>query len=241
MSEQTTGRRRIAARVVPLVRITPVAVSPVQPDRSVPRSGTTLRDAPGRQRAYGAPLAAATRIQRASQKIMRIAFQNAMAASAAPFESCVTDLPAGRDKTDTAQVVSAGDLSPLILWEQPPQPQNLVQPAAPRWIENVSLVPNEQEFSELSAYLVYLVDGFARFCRSPDVLESGCWQARLPMPLAVLPDTMLDLNLSPLMVRLRFETQHPVSRELLSRYVSGLKVQLCEALGQAREVEVSLW
>ena len=243
MSEQTPGRRRIAARIVPIARITPAALPLVQPSRGQSQGGATSRDSSARQRVYGAPLTDANRLHRPAQKSVRTVFQNVMSEAGAAFNSDVIDLPLRRGDVDGAEadVTLAGEVLPLILWEQPPQPQDLSPPNIPRWAENVSLVPNEQEFSELSKYLVFLVDGFARFCRSPDVMESGSWQARIPMPPAVLPDTTLDLNLSPLLVGLRFETQHRVSRDLLGRYVGGLKAQLFEALGKAREVEVSLW
>ncbi len=75
----------------------------------------------------------------------------------------------------------------------------------------------------------------------PSVGDGGNWHARLNMPQVVMPETVLDVSISPLHARLRFETDHRVSRELLSRCVEKLQVQVRTALDDAREVEVTVW
>ena len=131
----------------------------------------------------------------------------------------------------------------LILWEQPPVAGGGIheRPLLPRWVNDVSAVPTESEYAELGNYLVFLVDGFSNFCSSPSVTQSGQWQGRMRMPAAVLPDTMLQLDVSPLHAKLRFETDHAVSRELLSRNINELQKQVKVALDDSREVEVTVW
>lgn len=131
----------------------------------------------------------------------------------------------------------------LILWEQPPVSGGGIheRPLLPRWVNDVSAVPTESEYAELGNYLVFLVDGFSNFCSSPSVTQSGQWQGRMRMPAAVLPDTVLQLDVSPLHAKLRFETDHAVSRELLSRNINELQEQVKVALDDSREVEVTVW
>ena len=131
----------------------------------------------------------------------------------------------------------------LILWEQPPVSGGGIHERRllPRWVDDVSAIPTDAEYAELGNYLVFLVDGFSNFCNSPSVTQSGQWQGRMRMPAAVLPDTMLQLDVSPLHARLRFETDHAISRELLARNINELQSQIKVALDDSREVEVSVW
>ena len=237
MSDHTPSGRRIAARIVPVRRLetTPVArrIGPNAPDGPAPSAPA------GRTRMPGARLANGARF-----------YRPALDGSGAVHGDATTgfddaDVPAEMLSSDAGErftLPENADLDAALLriWDQAPMPQE-DEIDVPRWVSNVELLPDEAEFAALGQYLISMVDGFANFCLAPSVTESGNWQARLQMPPKVLPETMLDMSLSPLHARLRFETQHPVSRALLERHVDDLREQVRGALDATREVEVALW
>ena len=233
MSERTPPPRRIAARIVPIGRLeaTPVA------RRGAP-DAVLLQVSGTRTKLPGARLAQGSRFYRpapndsvSNRGDTPPGFGNAMlSADGLPVEAGVPFGP--RENND--------DSSPLIIWDQAPAPvEEWID--TPRWLGNVTLMPNETEFSALGQYLLSMISGFANFCRAPGVADSGNWQARLPMPSAVLPETMLDMSLSAVHARLRFETEHPVSLALLHRYVGALRDEVRETLDDSREIEVVIW
>lgn len=136
-----------------------------------------------------------------------------------------------------------GEVSPVVIWERTFQSEDVIpgSPRLPMWADNVSAVPTEHEHAQLSIYLNFLVEGFTNFCTNPDTLSHGNWQARMRMPPALLPNTFLLVDLSPLHAKLKFETDHAISRTILTRNIETLQVQVREALADSRDVEVSVW
>ena len=132
---------------------------------------------------------------------------------------------------------------PLVFWDQPPRPESAIDESdmLPTWASDVTVSPTEQQYLELGTYLLFMVDGFSNFCCAAPVLESGQWQGRMRMPPKILPETMLQLEVSVFSAKLRFETEHPVSREILRRHCEALQHQISMALDDSREVEVSIW
>lgn len=232
MSERTTPRR-IAARIVPIKRLETMPVlrraaaeiaPPPAPVARTKISGTRL---PNSGRFYR-PSAEGSEMDRRSV--------------VPGLDDAGNPAQGAADSTGDPLALreNGNDSSLLVFWDQLPTPmEDTID--EPRWISNVELMPDEAELNALGRYLVSMVDGFTCFCCAPGVSESGNWQARLQMPAAVLPDTLLDMSLSPVHVRLRFETQHVVSRRLLERHVATLRDQVSEALAATREVEVELW
>ena len=234
MSEPFRTTRRVTVRVQPVARLDVARVPP-------PSSGPKIVVAPPvARRVYGAPLPASGRFQRAG------------------YRPGLTPLPDGPAEVDgfvseegigeTAGAARGLEYESFpdspdgatILWDQPPQPPAPV-PEVARWISDSSLLPTNEEYGELGAYVAYMLDGFAEFCQQPSVAESGQWQARMAMPPAVLPETVLDLQISSLHVKLRFETEHVVSRGVLERYAGQLQEQVITSLDDGRSVEVVLW
>ena len=235
MSESFRATRRVSVRVQPVLRLD---VARVPLPASAPKT-TAVAPAVAR-RVYGAPLPASGRFQRAGYK---------------PGLTPLPDGPAELDGFDAEEGIeeTAGRSRGLdyenppgstedvtVIWDQPPQPPAPV-PEVARWISNLSLLPTDEEYRELGAYVAYMLDGFAEFCQHPSVADSGQWQARMAMPPAVLPETLLDLQISLLHVKLRFETEHVVSRGVLERFAHQLQEQVITSLDDGRSVEVALW
>lgn len=84
-----------------------------------------------------------------------------------------------------------------------------------------------------------LTERIARFCSMSGDANDASWGVTLPMNPAVLPDTLLHLQLSPSSIAIRFETQHPRSTQLISENTDALRTRLAESLGRQIDVQVS--
>ena len=84
-----------------------------------------------------------------------------------------------------------------------------------------------------------LADRIARFCAMSGEGGDSSWAVTLPMNPAVLPDTLLHLQLSPSSIAIRFETQNARSQQLISDNADALRVRLADALGRQIDVEVA--
>lgn len=239
MSDNHSNGRKVGARIVRIGGIDPSATSrkTLAEKEAAPRSG-------GRTRAFGAPLQPSARFQRPGQQASKVAFEQAMA----EVPGVTLDVPRieKREEKGAASLVELEDTSQQdaqagLIWEQTPFLESSFQEDVPRWVNNASLSPSDQEYAALGSYIAYMVDGFSVFCRMPSVEEGGNWHARLKMPQVVIPETVLDVNISRLHAHLRFETDHRVSRELLNRCVEKLQHQVVTALDDAREVKVTVW
>ena len=84
-----------------------------------------------------------------------------------------------------------------------------------------------------------LADRIARFCSTSGTSGDASWAVTLPMNPAVLPDTLLHLQLSPSSIGIRFETSHPRSTQLISDNTDALRTRLANALGRRIDVDVA--
>jgi type III secretion control protein HpaP len=84
-----------------------------------------------------------------------------------------------------------------------------------------------------------LADRIARFCAMSGEGGDSSWAVTLPMNPAVLPDTLLHLQLSPSSIAIRFETPNARSQQLISDNADALRVRLADALGRQIDVEVA--
>ncbi|HVW50447.1 MAG TPA: type III secretion system protein SctP [Trinickia sp.] len=84
-----------------------------------------------------------------------------------------------------------------------------------------------------------LADRIARFCAMSGAGGDSSWAVTLPMNPAVLPDTLLHLQLSPSSIAIRFETPSARSLQLISDNADALRARLAEALGRQIDVEVA--
>jgi hypothetical protein len=233
MSDHSRHGRRIAARVVPITKLEP---APVLPRRTAPASAPTPANPTVRPRAYGAPLVAGSRLPRS----MRRSATHVVESDVPGTFGDVLAKSAGR-RVGTREPADVEAVAPLVIWEQPPQPRDESGVPAPRSLVDAAAAPTESEYAWLASHVGVMLAGFADFARSPGVVESGNWHARLEMPDTVLPATVLEMEVSASHARLRFETDHQVSRGVLSRYGARLQMQVKAALDDARVVEVVLW
>ena len=196
-----------------------------------------------RTRTYGAPLVAGTRA--AAPRLPPLVPSEIKEGS----EEKESDPEAVAKQTVTgpsAPITRAPDqdlVTPLIFWDQPPRPESEIDEISmlPDWVDDLRIAPTELQYAELGTYLLFMVDGFSDFCRSQYIIESGQWQGRMHMPRKILPETMLQLDVSAFHAKLRFETDHPVSKEILRRHCVTLRDQVNAALEGSREVEVTVW
>lgn len=93
----------------------------------------------------------------------------------------------------------------------------------------------------LPQILASLGDGVAAFCLTADVAEAGRWRALLPVSSSLLPDTMIDLDVCPLEIRLRFMTEHAISRNAIAAHLPLFRNRLRKAIPERCAVEVMLW
>ncbi|PMS22052.1 hypothetical protein C0Z18_05920 [Trinickia dabaoshanensis] len=84
-----------------------------------------------------------------------------------------------------------------------------------------------------------LADRIARFCSMSGAGGDSSWAVTLPMNPAVLPDTLLHLQLSPSSIAIRFETQNARASQLISDNADALRVRLADALGRHIDVDVA--
>jgi len=239
MSNNNSGGRKVPARIVRIG-----ATEPTPPNRKLEGERESAPRPGQRVRAFGAPLTASTRATRSTQQAAKNDFAQVMAdmpsgvmSGVIPQNSSASEEPGKLTHADNSQ----HELPPGYIWERSFPLELSPQEDVPRWVANAELIPTAEEFEALGAYVTFMIDGFVGFCRMPSVEESGNWHARLKMPQVVMPDTMLDVSLSPLHIRLRFETNHRVSKELLSRNSDRLQAQVIAALEDSREVEVIVW
>lgn len=246
MSDHSRTNRKMPARIVPIQKVQPAAIPPRRP-----QIGPAPQAAGARSRAYGAPLAAASRLPRALRGDaeqtagLGLALNVEPADGNAGTDSTRTRTPAGQStrRPDAHEHSSSvmESLDSLIMWEQPPRPRVDPGRQSPRWMSDTAVMPSEADYAQLASQVGVLLAGFADFARAPGVVESGDWQARLPMPDTVLPETVLEMQVTPLHAKLRFETDNKVSRGVLHRYATSLQLQVKAALDDARVVEVVLW
>lgn len=240
MSDQTPKARRSAPLIVP--------IAPPEVHSANESSSNGFKPLPARPvvraRAYGAPLLGAKRT---------------VGPVLVPEIQSLTPPPEHATHDDTAVVAAEvrqpapvkkdapslpqKAVAPMVFWDMPTRPEIDIdeKDMLPAWASDFSVAPTEQQYRELGTFLMFMVSGFADFCRAAPVLESGQWQGRMQMPPKILPDTMLQLEVSPFTAKLRFETEHPVSREILGRHSEALRQQVSIELDDARQVEVSIW
>jgi hypothetical protein len=84
-----------------------------------------------------------------------------------------------------------------------------------------------------------LADRIARFCAMSGAGGDASWAVTLPMNPAVLPDTLLHLQLSPSSIAIRFATPNVRSQQLISDNADALRVRLADALGRHIDVDVA--
>lgn len=90
---------------------------------------------------------------------------------------------------------------------------------------------------ELAQYLAQTV---TRFCNDPAVAHGPGWQVRLVLDPEILPDTTLELALSPLWLSLRFASGHARARHLVSSHQHLLQHLLETTLVPRREIAIHL-
>jgi hypothetical protein len=79
-----------------------------------------------------------------------------------------------------------------------------------------------------------------RFCNERSVDESEGWQVRMPLNREVLPDTVMQLAISPYWLQLRFETSDEASRNLLFEHREALTELIGDALNRRRDIAISI-
>jgi hypothetical protein len=84
-----------------------------------------------------------------------------------------------------------------------------------------------------------LADRIARFCSMSGAGGDSTWAVTLPMNPAVLPDTLLHLQLSPSSIAIRFETPNARALQLISDNADALRVRLADALGRPIDIDVT--
>ena len=85
-----------------------------------------------------------------------------------------------------------------------------------------------------------MAETIAGFCNESAVSDSEGWHVRIVLREDVLPDTTLELSVSPHWLRVRFLTGHPRSRRLLSEHRDALAGLLASAQDKAREISIEL-
>ncbi|HTH75426.1 MAG TPA: type III secretion HpaP family protein [Trinickia sp.] len=84
-----------------------------------------------------------------------------------------------------------------------------------------------------------LADRIARFCSMSGAGGDASWAVTLPMNPAVLPETLLHLQLSPASIAIRFETPNARALQLISDNADALRVRLADALGRHIDIDVA--
>lgn len=123
------------------------------------------------------------------------------------------------------------------------------------WLE--SLIPKPEELEEMLAggrrvaraqavkaaamahpSVASIAQTISRFCNDPAVADSEGWQVSMPMRKDVLPETVLQLSVSPYWLQLRFETTDVSSRDLLFANRDSLNLLLEDSLNRRRDIAI---
>lgn len=84
-----------------------------------------------------------------------------------------------------------------------------------------------------------LAHRITRFCSMSGTSDDASWAVTLPMNPAVLPETLLHLQLSPSSIGIRFETSSARAAQLISDNADALRTRLSDALGRHIDVDVT--
>jgi hypothetical protein len=84
----------------------------------------------------------------------------------------------------------------------------------------------------------HLTERIARFCSMAGAADDAGFEVTLPLNPAVLPDTLLHLQLSPSRMVIRFETTDPRASRLIVDNTDALRARLADVLSRQIDVDV---
>ncbi len=114
---------------------------------------------------------------------------------------------------------------------------------APRAIEAAAgrgAPPTVSTANDAQRVVEHLVDSISDFCNDPSTQGREGWTVRLELNQSVLPQTELEMNLSPQWLLLRFSPRDARSRELVSAGSDSLQKSLMSVMNPQRDVAVSI-
>jgi hypothetical protein len=80
----------------------------------------------------------------------------------------------------------------------------------------------------------------ARFCNDAAASDGDRWEVTIPLRPDVLPETTLNLGVSPYSLSLRFSIGDPVSRDLVWRHKDELATMLGKSLHRQRDLSIDI-
>lgn len=131
----------------------------------------------------------------------------------------------------------------------PPSGERHRAAAAPRLVQAPNLQSSHEE--ALGLHIVrtcamatrdefvaqQLAERITRFCAMSGTAADAAWEVTLPMNPAVLPDTLLRMQLSPSAMDIRFVTSDTGARQLICDNADALRIRLADALGR-RSIDI---
>ncbi|HWW07909.1 type III secretion system protein SctP [Collimonas sp.] len=94
--------------------------------------------------------------------------------------------------------------------------------------------------AEADLVVEHLAERIANFCSSPAVQGGGNWEVVIVLNPAILPETRLQLKLSPFRLSLRFDCSNARANDLICLNTDALQRRLRSRLGASLEIDIEL-
>jgi type III secretion control protein HpaP len=92
--------------------------------------------------------------------------------------------------------------------------------------------------AEADLVVEHLAERIANFCSSPAVQGGGIWEVTIVLNPAILPETSLQLKLSPFRLSLRFDCSDIRANALICLNTDALQQRLRSRLGASLEIDI---
>jgi type III secretion control protein HpaP len=92
--------------------------------------------------------------------------------------------------------------------------------------------------AEADLVVEHLAERIANFCSSPAVQGGGIWEVTIVLNPAILPETSLQLKLSPFRLSLRFDCGNARANDLICLNTDALQRRLRSRLGASLEIDI---
>jgi type III secretion control protein HpaP len=92
--------------------------------------------------------------------------------------------------------------------------------------------------AEADLVVEHLAERIANFCSSPTVQGGGTWEVAIVLNPAILPETSLQLKLSPFRLSLRFECSNARANDLICLNTDALQRRLRSRLGASLDIDI---
>ena len=154
---------------------------------------------------------------------------------------------AGSEDRSTDDDAEQRDDAPPVMAEQDSQAATAAAAVAGNDAERDALaalrahmIRQCSQAAEADLVVEHLAERIANFCSSPAVQGGGNWEVVIVLNPAILPETRLQLKLSPFRLSLRFDCSNARANDLICLNTDALQQRLRSRLGASLEIDIEL-